>query len=285
MITDHDILTWPWTQFSKIKPDWKDRNPDSMKVLTFPGIELDEPHHRGMFFAQVHGGCYNLDSTFKQGQDSSALVIMHHPGRYWKIKKNYAPGEKYSPEWYISYFNKYPEIVGLEVYNRPIDVCPFDRILWDAILTQTMPARPVWGFASDDMHVQKQMMGNYQFMLMNELSVPALKTAMINGHFYASNEPGHSGKALAPGIDSIKVDQLLSEIHVYAHDYTSIQWFSGVDGTDENRKSLKVAEGEVFHFENFDKPYVRFELKNESGTTISQPFGFSHLTILPENNK
>jgi hypothetical protein len=81
------------------------------------------------------------------------------------------------------------------------------------------------------------------------------------------------------------VDQLLSEIHVYAHDYTSIQWFSGVDGTDENRKSLKVAEGEVFHFENFDKPYVRFELKNESGTTISQPFGFSHLTILPENNK
>lgn len=275
MITDHDILTWPWTEFSKIKQDWQNRNPDSMKVLAFPAIELDEPHHRGMFFAKFPGGCYDLDSTFQQARDSAAFCILNHPGRYWKIKKKYSAGDKFSPEWYVAYLNKYPEIVGLEVYNRPTDSNPFDRILWDEILTRTMPSRPVWGFASDDMHVKKQMMGNYQFMLMPELSIPALKLAMKNGAFYSSNEPDHSGEALAPRIDSIIVDQQRAEIKVFAHDYKTIRWISGINGSDSTRTSKVIAEGDMFNYENFEKSYVRFELKNDKGTTLSQPFGFS----------
>ncbi len=275
MITDHDILTWPWTKFSKIKPGWKDRNPDSMKVLTFPAIELDDPHHRGMFFAQIHGGVYDLDSAFQMARDSSALAIMNHPGRYWKLKKKYAPGDQFSPEWYVSYLKKYPEIVGFEVYNRPNDSNPFDRILWDEVLTRTMPGRPVWGFASDDMHGQKQMMGNYEFMLMPELTISSLKTAMKKGSFYASNEPGHSGQALAPRIDSIIVNRRKREIRVFATDYRTIRWFSGVAGADSTRKSNIVGEGDLFNYRKFDKSYVRFELKNDKGTTISQPFGFA----------
>lgn len=275
VITDHDILTWPWTDFSKIKPDWKDRDPDSMKVLTFPGIELDDPHHRGTYFAQIHGGCYDLDSTFRQARDSSALVIMNHPGRYWKIKKIYTPGEKFSPEWYIEYLKEYPEIVGLEVYNRPTDVNPFDRILWDEILTRLMPDRPVWAFANDDMHGINQMMGNYQFMLMNELSVPALKAAMKKGAFYCSNEPGHTGSALAPKIDSVVVNQKHKTIKVFSPDYESIRWISGITGIDSTRRSNVIAESEPsFIYRKFDRPYIRFELKNDKGTTLSQPFGF-----------
>ena len=171
---------------------------------------------------------------------------MNHPGRYWKINKKYTPGEKFSPEWYIDYLKKYPEIVGFEVYNRPTDVNPYDRILWDDILTKTMPNRPVWAFASDDMHVLKQMMGNYQFMLMNELTIPALKTAMKQGNFYSSNEPDHSGQALAPRIDSIKIDRKMTAIKVYAHDYKTIKWFSGVEGADSTRKSHVVSEGRGF---------------------------------------
>ncbi len=275
MITDHDALTWPWTKFSKIKPGWKDCNPDSMKVLTFPAIELDDPHHRGLFFAQVPGKVYDMDSALHIARDSSALMIMNHPGRYWKLKKKYAPGERFSPEWYVDYINKYPEIVGLEVYNRPNDVNPFDRIFWDEVLTRTMPGRPVWGFASDDMHVKTQMMGNYEFMLMPELTIPALKAAMKKGSFYASNEREHSGQGLAPRIDSIKVNKRKKEIRVFAHDYKTIRWFSGVTGSDDTRKSKLVGEGELFNYKNFDKSYVRFELKNDKGTTISQPFGFA----------
>ncbi len=278
VITDHDVLTWPWTGFSKIKPDWKDRNPDSMHVLTFPGIELDDPHHRGLFFAQVPGKVYDLDSALQIARDSSALMIMNHPGRYWKLKKKYTPGERFSPEWYVNYLEKYPEIVGLEVYNRPTDSNPFDRILWDEVLTRTMPSRPVWGFASDDMHGKNQMMGNYEFMLMPELTIPALKTTMKSGAFYASNERGHSGQALAPRIDSIKVDKDKALIRVYARDYKTIRWFSGVAGTDSTRKSNAVGEGDMFPYGKFKKSYVRFELKNDKGTTISQPFGFKNST-------
>jgi hypothetical protein len=36
MITDHNHVTWPWTEFSKLNPKWQNRNADSLKVLTFP---------------------------------------------------------------------------------------------------------------------------------------------------------------------------------------------------------------------------------------------------------
>lgn len=276
-VTDHNLVTYPWTEFSILNPKWKNRNPDSMKVLTFPGNELSVEHHRGMFFARITGGGGNLDSTFIQIQDSSALTIFNHPGRYWNYKTNYIGNEKYSPEWYIEYFKKYPAIIGMEVYNCPADCYPFDRILWDEILTQTMPNRPVWGFSNDDMHDEKQLMGNYEFMLMKELSIPELKTSMKDGAFYISNEPGKSGLALAPRIDSIKVDKFHEEIKVFARNYKSIRWISGVNGIDSNRTNNIISEGEVFNWKSFDKSYIRFELMNEKGVTLSQPFGFSIL--------
>lgn len=274
MITDHNLVTYPWNEFSKLNPKWENRNPDSLKVLTFPGNELSEGHHRGMFFARITGGGRNLDSTFMQVQDSVALSIFNHPGRYWKINKTYNEGEKFSPDWYVNYFRKYPVAVGIEVYNCPEDRYPHDRVLWDEILTRTMPDRPVWGYANDDMHGQKQLMGNYEFMLMDKLSIPSLKNTMRRGAFYISNEPGQSGKALAPRIDSIKVDEPRQKITVFAQDYDSIIWISGISGQDSTRTNAVVAKGEVFNWSNFNKSYVRFELKNEKGVTLSQPFGF-----------
>ena len=47
-------------------------------------------------------------------------------------------------------------IIGMEVYNRPNDGYPYDRILWDELLSHSMPDRPIWGYANDDMHVEKQ---------------------------------------------------------------------------------------------------------------------------------
>jgi len=275
MITDHNLVTYPWTNFSKLNPKWEDRNPKSMKILTFPANELSEGHHRGMFFANITGGGEDLDATFKQINDSAALSIFNHPGRYWDVKKKYTGKEKYSPEWYVEYFKKYPALVGIEVYNCPVDRYPYDRILWDEILTRSMPDRPVWGYSNDDMHGTEQLMGNYEFMLMKELSIPALKRAMKEGSFYISNEPGKSGAALAPRIDSIKVDKKLHEIKVFARDSKSIRWISGVSGNDSTRTNNVIAEGLVFNYKNFDKSYVRFELINDKGRTLSQPFGFS----------
>lgn len=273
-LTDHNLVTYPWTEFSKLNEKWEDRHPDSLRLLTFPANELSQGHHRGMFFAYIHGGGKHLDSTFMQIRDSSAISMFYHPGRYWKADKDYTPGEQYSIEWYLDFFDRYPSIVGVEVFNTPYDRYPYDRVLWDEFLTRRMPQRPIWGYSNDDMHGRKELMGNYQFMLMEELSVPALKEAFKNGASYFSHEPNQSGQAKAPRIDSVRIDYTLNKIEVFARDYTEIRWISGVKGEKEERTNDVIAHGRAFLWTGFSKPYVRFELINEHGITMSQPYGF-----------
>lgn len=275
VLTDHNQVTYPWTNFSILNKKWENRNPQNIGILTFPGNELSRGgHDRNMFFAYIDGGGDNIDSAFQRVSDSSALSIFNHPGRYWKYNKVYSPGDRYSPEWYVNYFQKYNAVVGLEIYNTPYDRYPYDRVLWDEILTLSMPATPVWGYANDDMHGRKEMMGNYQFMLMPALTIEDLKTAMKNGNFIFSHEPGQSGKALAPQIESIQINTKRKKIKVIAENYQQIKWISGIAGADTTRTNNIVKTGEVFNWKGFDKPYVRFELVNDKGVTLSQPFGF-----------
>ncbi|WP_447951441.1 PHP domain-containing protein [Chryseobacterium koreense] len=275
VITDHNLVTYPWTKFSALNPKWKDRNDQKMDILTFPGNEFSRGgHDRNMFFAQIPGDGADIDLAFKTMQDSLSLGIFNHPGRYWKIDKTYTPGEKYSPEWYVDYFKKYNSVVGVEVYNTPYDRYPNDRLLWDEILTRSMPATPVWAYSNDDMHGEKELMGNYNMMLMKNLSVADLKKAMIAGNFYISHEPGKSGKALAPKITGISVHPAQKKIKVSAKNYSSIEWISGIEGNGADRKSRVIATGPEFDFNNFKGNYVRFQIKNDQGVTLSQPFGF-----------
>lgn len=273
-ITDHNLKTYPWTSFSTLNPRWENRDPDNVGLLTFPANELSKGPHRGMFFAHIDGGGEHIDSTFMQIQDSLALSMFYHPGRYWDVKKEYKSEDKYSISWFEKYLRRYPAIVGIEVFNTPYDRYPYDRILWDELLVRLMPQRPVWGYSNDDMHGKKELMGNYAFMLMPDLSISALKKAMQTGAFYIGHEPGQSGKALPPRIDSIIVDHSLSSIRVYAKDYDEIRWISGIDGQGENRSNHVLKKGETFSWAGFDRNYIRFELGNKHGVTLSQPFGF-----------
>ena len=159
------------------------------------------------------------------------------------IEKEYQKGEQYSPAWYIDFFNRYPCILGIEVYNCPQDRYPYDRILWDEILTATMPQRPVWGFSNDDMHGSDELMGNYNYMLMEELNINALKKAMKQGNFYISNEPGKSGKDLAPHILSIDVDYSKQTITIHSKDCQQIKWISGITQKGKKKANQIVAEG------------------------------------------
>lgn len=275
VLTDHNLVTYPWTQFSKLNTKWENRNPKDIGILTFPGNELSRGgHDRNMFFAYIHGDGADIDLAFKTMQDSLALGIFNHPGRYWKINKTYTPGEKYSPEWYVDYFKKYHSVVGIEVYNTPYDRYPYDRILWDEILTRSMPDTPVWAYSNDDMHGAKELMGNYNMMLMADLNIPNLKKSMTKGNFYIAHEPGKSGKALASKIIDIKINKSQKQIKVIAENYDSIEWISGIKGQDSTRTSNVISEGDTFSWKNFKGNYVRFQLKNQYGVTLSQPFGF-----------
>ena len=68
------------------------------------------------------------------------------------MKKEEASNNPTTVSKYVDLFKKYDSLVGMEIINKKDGDSYSDRILWDNILTKTMPERPVWGFSNDDTH-------------------------------------------------------------------------------------------------------------------------------------
>ena len=291
-LTDHDANSYPWTMFSLYNSDAEDRDPASMGILAIPGNELSKDLRNS--WSEKTGGDFNHHNDFftgRRGQEFMSLresyaytyalggmQIINHPGQYWSLSRNYTPGEKNSPEWHAENFLLYPSLVGLEVYNQG-NRRPNDRILWDQILSLTMPGRPVWGYSCDDTHTAEQYFRNYDIMLMPELSVDALEEAMRAGSLVFSCEYTGSGEAKSPAISSIAVDADACTITIDTPDADEILWLSdthiGADGSATSRASNVVAMGPVFSYSGFRGSYVRALLRNAYGETATQPWGFS----------
>mgnify|MGYP000478988993 CR=1 FL=1 len=272
-ITDHNAVTYPWESFSKLKPSttsnqrlnngaletdqliYEDRNPAEMNMIAIQGNELSSHHHLGSFFSD-----HNSTQTEQASLDSTAakngLTVLFHPGRYQK-----------PVQWYVDLYRNYDHLIGIEIYNQG-DRYPDDRNTWDAILSQTMPERPVWGFSNDDMHSPKVHLGrNWNIMLLPELSPEWVRRGMEQGLFFFVYAPkGHDGPQ-PPAIDSITVDSGRDLIRIHGSGYELIEW---------------IADGKVVHQgeqitsamlpENCS--YVRAVLYGTNGNPIlgTQPF-------------
>ncbi len=293
-ITDHipswdgnnpgNIVSWPWTNFSGLtqavrhNATWEDRDPEELGMLAVAGSESSEGHHRGSLFSLVSDPSSDYDASFQLVADSGGLAMWYHPGRYWSVHNTYSPGQRYSPEWYVDYHRRFDVLVGIEVYNQG-NRHREDRVLWDEVLSRSMPDLPVWGYSNDDMHFRDQLFRNYQFMLMDTLSEQALRDAMTAGHLFFSYETGGSGEARAPRIDSVSVDKENQRITIHGHNYDTIEWISGVTGRGSGRQSRIIGDSETFYWDTFYEPYVRAALENEYGRTYIQPFGFFVRTL------
>ena len=291
-LTDHDANSYPWNMFSLYNPEAEDRNPAEMGMLAIPGNELSKDrrnswseksggefnHHNDLFTGRKGQEFMSLRESYAYTQAIGGLQIINHPGQYWNIATSYTPGEKNSPEWHAENFRLYNSLVGLEVYNQG-NRRPNDRILWDQILTINMPETPVWGYSCDDTHTEEQYFRNYQFMLMPELTVDALKTAMRNGATVFSYEYTGSGEDKAPHITSIDIDEVESKITVNSDDADNIEWVYSthrtVKSSSSSTQSTVVGLGKTFDFSNFQGSYVRARLTNKFGETATQPFGFA----------
>lgn len=284
-LTDHDANPYPWEMFNLYNPAAASCYPQELEMLAIPGNELSKSYTNS--WNEVGGSEFNHHNDFftgRQGMEFGTLresyaytnklggmQLINHPGQYWSLDKNYAPGEKNSPEWHAENFLLYNSLIGLEVYNQG-NRRANDRVLWDQILEITMPY-PVWGYSCDDAHNDEQLFRNYNHMLMPALTIEELKKAMYNGAHYFSYEYTGSGLAKAPRIDRIDVEGNIIKITTEA---TDVYWISATDinGAPSTRKSTVVAVGKEFDYTGFQGRYVRALIVNEYGETCTQPFGF-----------
>ncbi|MEN6452950.1 MAG: hypothetical protein ABFD10_01755 [Prolixibacteraceae bacterium] len=284
-ISDHNSVTWPWTGFSgfkmnaksegrllnrELKPqeeDWirpkdllfKDVNPDDAGMAAIQANELSDHHHMNSFFND-HNGTKTEDESLKATAAKHGLAVLNHPGRYHDTNP-----KRYSLDWYLDLYLRYPHLLGMEVYNCGKRF-PHDDQLWDSVLTVMAPVRPVWGFSNDDMHSMRDFGRNWNVFLLPELNEKAVRQAMEKGAFYFVYSPdGHNGSK-PPVIESIKVNQRKGKIAINATGSDSIVWIA---------EGKKIMYGNCFALRKLEKNirYVRAEIYGIDDIVVcTQPF-------------
>jgi hypothetical protein len=277
-ITDHNEVTYPWTGFTGIEPSttsvnrmesapetmpenlvYEDRDPVAMGMIAIQANELSRHHHMGSYFND-HNGTTTEAASLDGTAARNGIAIFMHPGRYNGVNP------LYDVAWYVDFFNNYDHLIGLEVYNQ-FDRYPNDRMLWDSILTVTMPGRPVWGFSNDDMHSLNGVGYSWNMLILPELTHESVRQGMQNGHSYFVYAPGgHSGPQ-PPVIHSIKVNDRRGTIEISATDYESVAWISG---------GKVLQKGSSVNLNELDEnlSYIRAKVYGAGETVVgTQPFG------------
>ena len=253
-LTDHDTIgteckTCPWPAF--------DRYPEALGMVTIEGNEISRVHHIGSYFNDYGDADVDSeDAVIKEIGRRGGLAVLFHPGRYTK-----------PVEWYLEMYRAYPQLIGFEIFNQG-DRYPHDRKTWDAILTDIVTERPVWGFSNDDMHNPSTELGcNWNIILLPELSPEWVRRAMENGMFFFVYAPNGHGGPTPPLIESIAVDRQNGTIHIDATGHERIDWIS---------KGKIVHNGDrvnLFEVQGLGG-YIRAEIHAANGGPIvgTQPF-------------
>ncbi len=262
-ITDHDTSspstpTWPWTDYG--------RDPVALDMIAIEGNEISRPHHTLSYFCDYGNPSETLCEQAIIGiGNQGGLAVLAHPvyTNHYLGTQGLPAGMTWTSEVYANLFKQYTQLVGMEVYNH-ITHMDAHRPVWDAILTLTMPDRPVWGFSNDDSHSPSHRGYGYEIFLLSDPNEQGVRTAMENGSFYFgyAYEVGKSG----PTIHSIDVDVLTGHIHIHASDYERIDWIS-------RGKVVEIGDEIRIDASSSVQNYIRAEIIGSSGVAFTQPFG------------
>lgn len=295
-MTDHNFLSTTWDRTDRAEASktyltsarlaeitaGTDRNGRGMTGIPHAN-EQSIPDHLNTFWAPFNNQAgATLESNIAQCEELGGISHINHPGRYTggsSTADNGAVGAAASNDLhqvakYVNLFREYDSCVGMEIINKKDGDSYSDRILWDNILTQTMPERPVWGFSNDDTHALVNTGFSYNMMLLPENTQDQVRESMESGTFYAvalvaKRELGASFAASgpAPKITDITVDQDENSITITGENYTAIEWIA--DGEI-------IATGNTIDLNDYEQEistYIRAQLKGDGGISFTQPFG------------
>jgi hypothetical protein len=265
--------TWPWSAYGAPAPA-------DLGMLGIEGAELTCTYHVNSFFNGygVPPPCAAADTVLNEELLEVArrggLAVLNHPDT------------KRSPEWFLKLYRDHSakSFVGLEIGAD--DAAEIDSYvtLWDQLLGELMPSRPIWGFGTSDMHLLAKTRFAFTVFLLDELTTENVKEAMRRGQFYSIVQPrmlnlsrdrglAFAGRAAYDGtypqLRSIVVDRDASKISIDAAGYDEIVWISLPSSRGRNARAVSpwpagevVQRGPVFDFSGRDSklPYVRAEL-------------------------
>ncbi len=257
-ITDHDTqtdftTTWPWQDYG--------RDPDALGMLAVQGNEISRPHHINSLFCDYGGGPYDEAEALQGITDAGGLAVFNHPLR--------TVGNENQPyDWYVDHYQNFDALVGLEICSY-MDRWPQQRELWDLILHELMPERPVWGIAADDMHSEVNFGWQRAVFLVDALNEAAVRSALEEGQFYSyftleRYDPNSLRlESVAVNEDSVSVD---------VPDHHVIYW---------STYNPRVGESEIIHhgpvlpFEQVPDhaQFVRAHIVGDHARVWTQPFG------------
>ncbi|MDX9867194.1 MAG: hypothetical protein RBT78_04660 [Kiritimatiellia bacterium] len=268
-VTEHDIPTC-----------WRDAAWDPLRscgVLAIDGQEYSKGRHVNGFFLEYTTEEHDTERLARAISGQGGVSVLNHPGRYWKREEDGRFGSDTLDE-VRRVFEASPSVLGMEVFNRNERRLE-DAPLWDALLAESMPQRPIWGFANDDTHELKQVGHNWEVFLLNTLDRASVREAMRTGSFYFCARKG--GRANAgtepPVICSIRHDPVTARITVSAAADGAMLDGGGYRWVAEGQT---VCTGPVLPYRRVSgiRHYVRAELTGRGGVTYTNPFGFGPLS-------
>lgn len=300
--------TWPWT-------DYGCSSPEELGLVGVQGNELTFRHHINSYFSD-YGVWYERtgaeapysgivdsegnevweDDQIEGVRAANGLAILNHPG----ISNEHAWWERKPLDWYVERFRNHTAdcLVGIEVTNCEQRYRAYDEGLWDQLLARHMPARPIWGFGTDDMHDLKSARQSFTTFFLDEATPDNVRKAMLTGAFtFSASTRGVDYREESPQVSefpqlkvvTVNADEGVITIETESCD--EVRWISAPESLaptgDYRTSDSPWPMGRVVHAgETLDYratpgigSYVRAELiRREAGhehRTFTNPFGFA----------
>lgn len=171
VITDHDVVTYP-----------KEVNDDSFLVI--PGYEStsDSGHITGVFVEEPVSPSLRPQERINHMTTQGGLAILNHPG--WRVG------------WTNGDFRSLGNYVGFEIYNFVTsnlqERARRNTLLWHEALNAKGWTQRIWAVAVDDAHSPDAIDKGWVMVKCPQLNQAAIRQALENGSFYASNGPSFS---------------------------------------------------------------------------------------------
>ena len=213
-------------------------------------------------------------TPIRMTEKRGGVSVIAHPGDWLKSAGDAdIARDPANVNFFADLLREYDSCLGIEVYNAGDSPTRHDRVLWDQLLMRLMPEGiPVWGFANDDSHYVRDIGRTAEILFMENNTPEDVKNCIKTGAFLACthrdnplNIDGDRTKPF-PGVTNITVAQDGKSITLAANEYDTITWIADGEEVVGSGLTVDLTDAKV-------KSYVRAQLVNADGVTLTQPFG------------